>query len=151
MKDLPKKVKFPQNNNIPYEQNFGYHRGIPNNIVFDVGVDGGGSSIRLIADGYGRVEGEYGNGAIFVGRKDIKTEYIPNEDDITQQDMADFDKCMREIERFGKKVYPKLKPFVDVLFDEGIIKNNIAYRAGFDFIRKGKDVIISHPTCKEGK
>ena len=72
------------------------------------------------------------------------------DDGITQQDMEDFDKCMREIERFASKVYPKLKDFIDALFEEGIIKNDIAYKASFDFIRNGEDIIISHPTCKEG-
>ena len=67
------------------------------------------------------------------------------------QDLRDFDKCMKVIGDFSKKVYPKLKGFIDALFEEGIIKNDIAYRAGFDFIRKGDNIIISHPTCTKGK
>lgn len=74
-----------------------------------------------------------------------------DKDGITKKDMEDFDKCVAEIGRFSGKVYPKLKPFIDALFEEGIIKNDIAYHLSFDFKRNGDDVIISHPKCEKNK
>jgi len=71
-RDLPKKIRFPKNNKITYSQDFSFPTGIPSDIDFEV-CGFVGDSIKLIADGYGRLGGDkYGNGAIYVSEKDIR-------------------------------------------------------------------------------
>jgi hypothetical protein len=62
-------MKFPKGNKILYGQDFGWHRGVPSDVDFEVEKINGeeGSLMWLVADGYGRMGGDkYGNGSICV-------------------------------------------------------------------------------------
>ena len=75
-----KTIRFPKNNKIWYGQDFRQWKGVPSNIDFEIG-EICGDSIKLVADGYGRLGkgNKYGNGAIYVSKKDIPQ---PDEDKI---------------------------------------------------------------------
>jgi len=60
-------MKFPEDNNIVYGQDFGWFVGIPSNVDFEIeSVED--NRIILIADDYGRLDkkDKYGNGSICV-------------------------------------------------------------------------------------
>ena len=63
-------VKFRKNNKIPYGQDMQYHKSIPDGIEFKI-FPFQKDRVKLVADGYGDLEGNYGNGAIFINTKDL--------------------------------------------------------------------------------
>jgi len=55
---------FDEGNEIIYMQDFGWHRGIPSGIDFEI-IKCGDNDCRLMAPGYGKL-GVYGNGCLYV-------------------------------------------------------------------------------------
>lgn len=61
------KFKFRKNNKTIYFQDFDVHRGIPSGIEFEFVINPfDHTKGHLKADGYGCIDGNYGNGALFV-------------------------------------------------------------------------------------
>jgi hypothetical protein len=65
------KVKFRKNNKVVYWQDFKVYTGIPSGIEFYV-VPLKKDKVKLIANGYGDLILGYGNGALYIGVKDLK-------------------------------------------------------------------------------
>ena len=63
-------VKFRKNNKIPYGQDMQYYKGVPSGIEFEI-FPFQSNRVKLIADGYGNLEGNYGNGAVYINTKDL--------------------------------------------------------------------------------
>ena len=78
-------VMFPKGNNIAYGQDFGYHKGVPSGIDFKVG-SGCGDSVSLTAKGYGGKP--YGNGSIFISKKDMERNSRMEKGKMTKEQMA---------------------------------------------------------------
>ena len=67
-------VRFPKDNKINYGQDMGFHRGVPSDVDFEI-EEFTDDRVRLIADGYGvlgKGGNKYGNGSIYVNKKDMK-------------------------------------------------------------------------------
>lgn len=78
MEELKEKpsLQFPKENDIGFFMDFAFFRGIPSDRIFYVAGDAPHDSLNLIAPGYG-LRGDYGNGSIFVSRKDVFGLRIP--------------------------------------------------------------------------
>jgi hypothetical protein len=70
-------IKFDTNNEIPYYQDHGFHKNLPDDVNF-YPIEMDDRFIVLIGDGYGIMEkhglsldGSYGNGSISILRKDF--------------------------------------------------------------------------------
>lgn len=81
------RVTFPKDNEILYGQDFSWHRGIPDGIVFE--AEKKGDYYVLTAPGYGKI-GNYGNGALYVGQSklDIKDFEVKSETDVLKARIA---------------------------------------------------------------
>ncbi len=75
LKEKPS-LRFPEGNNIGYFMDFAFWRGIPSDRDFYIVGDAAHDCLDLVAPGYG-VKGDYGNGSIFVDRKDVFGLRIP--------------------------------------------------------------------------
>jgi hypothetical protein len=90
-------VKFPKDNKIVYGQDFGWYKGVPSDVDFEVeGIIQ--NRINLVADGYGRLGGnKYGNGSICVYLKeDFKPEIKPQ--DNNQKIIKKLQECLKLLE-----------------------------------------------------
>jgi len=66
---MKNKIKFDKGNNILYMQDFGFYRGIPDNIFFGIEPIGT-NSIVLTSKGHGKIS-DYGNGGLYVSIDDL--------------------------------------------------------------------------------
>lgn len=69
-------LRFPAGNNIGFWMDFAYWEGIPSDRDFYIAGDAPHDGIDLVADGYG-LKNNYGNGSIFVDRKDVFCLHFP--------------------------------------------------------------------------
>jgi hypothetical protein len=71
-------LRFPKGNKIGFWMDFQYWECIPSDRDFYIAGEAPHDSLDLVAEGYG-LEGSYGNGSIFVARKDVFCLRIPDD------------------------------------------------------------------------
>jgi hypothetical protein len=64
------RMRFPEGNRIGFWMDFEYWKGIPSDRDFYIRGEAPHGDLDLVAEGYG-VRESYGNGSIFVARKDV--------------------------------------------------------------------------------